>query len=155
MDILKIESDQHCLTGIPGIDVQHKELFMMLDGFLNSLKTEKFSPDIIQAAIQDIFEHMRSHLFTEENLMEMVAFPKVADHKAQHKNIFNLLTEERKILKNLDNSKLSRFLCSYRNIALVHISIFDFEYANFIENAMAVKKKSSITAIRAPQAIAG
>ena len=151
----KIESGNHYVTGIPGIDSQHKEFFLMLDGFLNSLKSEKLSPEIVRAAIQQIFEHLRSHLFTEESLMEMVDFPKVADHKAQHRNFINLFNEEIKALKDVDNPGIIRFVRSYRHIALTHINVFDREYVEFIENIMSVKKRFSIIDLRAEQATAG
>jgi len=137
----KIEAGQFFLTGVPGIDAQHKELFTMLDHLLYSLKNEMPSHDEIQKTAHNIFGKMRSHIATEESLMEMIEFPKVEEHKAQHNNIFNMLAEESKILEDTDNAKISRFLQSYRHIALTHITVFDREYVSHIEKFKASRRK--------------
>jgi len=151
----RIELGQPNITGIPGIDIQHSELFLMLDGFINSLKDDKLSPDITRAVIQEMFEHLRSHLFTEECLLDMVDFPKANEHKAQHKNIINMLRGEMEILKDTDNSKLSRFMRSYRHIGLTHIMVFDREYVDYIETLMTSKKKFPVYKYKDEQAAAG
>jgi len=145
---LKLDLTQHYLCGIPGIDVQHKEMFQELDGFINALKDEHLPNDIVQATLQGLFEKLRSHIFTEEGLMDMVCFPRAADHKAQHRNFLNLLTEEMKILRETDNQTISRFMRSYRNIGITHISIFDREYVDHITVLMAKKKRYSIISLK-------
>jgi len=151
----KIQLSQYFLTGIPGIDAQHKEIFAMLDGFMNSLKKDKLSNDVMRACIQEMFGILRNHFTTEESLMEMISFPKAEEHKAQHRNFVNMLTGELKILENTDNAKLSRFAQSYRHIAHTHITVFDREYVNYLEKIMmASKKKSNITSLDV-QAMAG
>jgi len=152
---LKIEMGQHYVTGIPGIDLQHKNLFMMVDNIIKSLKDDDLANDIVQAAIQHLLDYLRSHLFTEENLMEIIAFPRLNDHKAQHRNLINLMTEEKKILKVTDNKTISSFLRSYRNIGLTHITVYDREYADYVADLMATKKKYSIVSLKEKQAVAG
>jgi len=150
----KIELSQYYITGIPGIDTQHNEIFTMLDHLLDSLENEKSSRDDINTAIHDIFDKMRTHIATEESLMEMIDFPKAAEHKAQHDNLFNMLAEESKILNSRDNAKISRFLRSYQHIAITHISIFDREYVNHIEKFKATKSTFRKSLARG-EAIAG
>ena len=149
---LKIELSQHYLSGIPGIDAQHKEIFLTLDGFINSLKDEKLPRDIVYATLQELYEHVRSHIFTEENLLDMISFPRAEDHKAQHRNFINLVTEEMKIIRETDYDKICRFMRSYRNIGLNHIAVFDHEYAEYITTLMSRKKKQSIVSLREEQA---
>jgi len=151
----KIEMNHPSITGIPGIDIQHNELILKLDDFINSLKDNSLSPAASQAVIQEIFENLTSHLSSEENLLEMVQYPKAAEHKAQHKNILNMVKGEMEILKDIDNSKLGRFMRSYRHIGLTHILVFDREYVNYIETLMTSKKKFSIYDIKTQQAVAG
>jgi len=150
----KIQLSHYYLTGIPGIDAQHKEIFFMLDSFMNSLKRDKLSNDVIRATIQEIFGVLRAHFTTEENLMDMVTYPKAEEHKAQHRNFINMITGELKILENTDNAKIGRFAQSYRHIALTHITVFDREYVGYIEKLLFAKKKSSITSLDV-QALAG
>ena len=151
----KIELSQQHKTGIPGIDAQHKELLIMIDGFIDSLKNNNPSTDIIHDTIQEILGALRSHFATEESLLEMIAYPKLDEHKSQHKNFINMITGELEILENTDNSKICRFIHSYRHIALTHIAVFDREYTDFIEQLMCARKKFKISAIQAIKAIAG
>ena len=152
---IKMGLSPHYLCGIPGIDVQHKEIFMMLDGFIHSLKDDKLPRDIVYATLQELYEHLRSHIFTEENLLDMIGFPRAEDHKAQHRNFINLVTEEMKIIRETDYDKISRFMRSYRNIGLNHIAVFDHEYAEYITTLMAKKRKHSIVSLREDQAEVG
>ena len=137
----KIESNQCIITGVPGIDAQHKEIFTMLDNLIYSIENGNPFPYEIFNCVHEIFGKMRAHIATEESLMEMIEFPEVAEHKAQHNNLFNMVAEESKMLKNTDNAKISRFLHSYKHIALTHMTVFDREYVDHIEKFKASRKK--------------
>jgi hemerythrin-like metal-binding protein len=122
--------------------------------FINNLKNTNPSPDIVWETVQCILSHLRSHLSAEENLMEMIAFPKAEEHKTQHKNILDMLAGEMSVLREKDNDKIRRFVKSYRHIAFTHISVYDREYVNFIENLMSARKKFNISSVR-PEVKAG
>lgn len=150
----KIEISQNRITGIPGIDAQHKELFFVFDSFLKSLQKKDFSEDFVHSNIQTIIVHLLSHFSTEENLMEMISFPKLKEHKDQHRNIINVLKNETKNLANITGSEIRKLVLSFQHKILTHIDVFDREYALFIENLMDARKKFNITTFEAQQ-IAG
>jgi len=151
---LRKKINTHRLTGISGIDVQHRELFLKIDRFMDSLKNGNPSTGDVHADIDDILENLRSHLATEERLMEIIAFPKAEEHKANHRNILNMVTEEMKILKNTDNKKIFRFVSSYRHIAAAHIAVFDHDYVQFIRKLTTAKNRLNVAALRT-RALAG
>ena len=151
---LKNELKQHYLTGIPGIDDQHKGIFLMLDSFLDSLREKDPSPDFIHTTIHAILGHLKSHFSTEEKLMEMVGFSKVKEHKALHKNFLNMLTDELKNFKDIEKEKISHFIHTLRSGVFTHISVFDRDYVEFVENLLSARGKFNITALQA-QAVVG
>ena len=73
--------------------------------------------------------------------MEIVNYPKMAEHKAQHRNILDLFTEHRKILDTSDNVRLYHYVNSYRRTILTHISVYDQEYIRYVGNLLDTKKK--------------
>ena len=150
----KIELSQNHKTGIPGIDAQHKELLIMLDAFQVLLKEESPSTDFVEATIQSILVHLRAHFSTEENLMEMVSFPQVKEHKKLHRNFITLILETIKDTAYIEYLKISDFFNAFRHDVLNHIGIHDRDYVLYVDNLMAAGKHFSITALRA-QAIAG
>jgi len=151
---LKIETKQHFLTGIPGIDDQHKGIFLIIDTLLDSLKEKSLSSDSVRTTIHEILGNLKSHFSTEEKLMEMVGFSKVKEHKALHKNFLNMLAEELKNHKHADYEKIGHFVHTLRSSVFTHISIFDRDYVDFVEDLLTARKKFNITALKA-QAVAG
>ena len=145
---IKINTNQHYLTGIPGIDKQHNELFEKLDGLIKHLKNKSLSAHNVRAAILDIFNDFKVHFTTEEAFMEMVNFPGIKDHVSQHRNLLNVISGEMKILENTDNLKIGHFIQSYRNMAQIHLDIFDREYVEYARKIMAQRKKKRISILK-------
>ena len=136
------------LTGIPGIDVQHNELFFMSNA-LNSLKKEKASPDSACAAAQELITHFKLHCTIEEGLLDMIAFPRAEEHKAQHKKLLAMLRKNLKALTNSKTPDIGSFAHIFQDAMLAHISDYDREYVTHIDNLIDVRKKYKITALRA------
>ena len=140
--------DPKYLTGIPGIDSQHKEIVSMCNTLLKNLEKGN-SPDSAYASVEEIMRELKSHCSTEEYLLDMIGFPRAAQHKAQHKKFFAALNRKLKPLKNSECSKTGNFILTLRENLLAHISDYDKKYAVHIENLMALRKKFSITALKA------
>jgi len=137
-------------TGVPGIDIQHNELFCMCNALQKSLvKMTAPLPDSVYLSVQDIMKHLKSHCFTEESLLEMIGFPKTAEHKIQHKKLFNLFRRQLRALKNKDVSEINSFVSSLRETLINHVSVSDIEFSVHIETLMALRKKFNITALKA------
>ena len=142
------------LTGIPGIDAQHKEWFLLCDSLIDSLEKGTISFDLQYSLIQDLLERMKTHFVTEDNLMEMISFPKSAEHKAAHNDFFTRLAKEADAHKSNEssgngNSGLSGFLRSLLEEIREHIAVFDKELTIHIESLMSLRKKYNITALKA------
>jgi len=139
-------------TGIPGIDSKHEELIFMLDAFLDSLKKNVLSLDFIYTSLEGIMSCLGSHFVTEEGLLEIIGFPKIADHKAQHKEYMNMFTKELKALnnnKNVEIAKIIHFVQAFRDTAIFHFAVSDADYINFIEKLLDMKEKFNISVLTA------
>ena len=152
--IRRFEQQNIKITGIPGIDRQHSDLIFMLDAFLEALKKDDLSDDDIYSSFEEITACLKSHFATEEGLIEMVGYSKITDHKAQHREYITIFLRELKSLKNKDKEKIALFIKAFRETIMLHISVTDTEYVNFIDNLVATKKKFCINA-SISQTIAG
>jgi hemerythrin len=69
--------------GINEIDEQHKVLL----GFINKLeefKTSENKDEILRDVLFNGVEHTKAHFASEESFMEVIDYPKLAQHKLQH-----------------------------------------------------------------------
>ena len=146
---MKNEVLQNCLTGIPGIDAQHRGIIILLDAFLESLKKENLSPDLIYATLQEIIGSLRSHFSTEENFIGMISFPRTAEHKDMHNNLLNRLADEMQNLKSREKEKVYEFIRTFRYNTVAHFSIYDMDYVAFVENLVHKEQKVSYDAVGA------
>ena len=137
------------LTGIPGIDVQHEELFFTCDTLRKSSVRKNASLDSIIASAGEFLKNLKTHYTVEETLLEMIGFPKAAEHKAQHRKLFNVLKKEIKALKSNENPEISRFAHSLQDALINHIAVSDREYTVHIESLIEMRKKFNITALKA------
>lgn len=139
----RIGLDYIAFTGIPGIDSQHSELIFMLDAFTDNLKKDDPDADFIYNSMDGILSFMKSHFVTEEKLIEMMGFTKITDHKAQHKECIELFLKELKTLneKDFTKAKLIQFIRAFRDTAIVHFSISDGDYVNYMEKLLSGRGK--------------
>ena len=81
--------------------------------------------------------------------MEMIGFPDTAEHKAEHKKIFNKLTKKIKALKESKRVGFTRFVSSFKEAIHKHNNAYDRAYTVHIEKLMDLKNKYNITALKA------
>lgn len=142
----------HLLTGIPGIDKQHAEILFLCDTLQNRIEKENPSPELVNSSIQiiqEIMSQFKSHIVTEENLLEMIGFPGMAGHKAEHRKIFSKLNRKLKALEKSRESGFGRVACAFRETLRSHVDISDREYIIHIDKLMSLKKKYKISSLRA------
>jgi len=147
----RLERDKPGVTGIPGIDSQHTELVFMLDAFLGSLKKDDLTLDFIYATLEGIMSSLKCHFLTEEGLMEIIDFPKIADHKAQHKEYICLFARELKALNNkhVEKVKIIQFVQAFRDTVIFHFTVSDGDYIGYIEKLITMREKFDISVLRA------
>ena len=144
-----VKTNQQPITGIPGIDEQHKEFFALLDALQDHLEKENPSFDFVCTSIQKIMESLKAHFAVEESLMEMIGFPKLGDHKIQHEKCYRQVSDAVETLGKSKNLNIIDTISSMRDAALEHVTVFDVEYSAHIENLIELKQKYNITAIKA------
>ena len=137
------------IIGIPGIDAQHDEFFRMCEAVLERLKRDSFAPDVVSKSFNEIIDHLKNHFFTEENLFEIIGFPKAEEHKTEHVNLLAQILREEAILKNSDKAEAAYFISTFKESFMNHIMAFDKPYTGHIEKLVAIGKKFKITTLRA------
>ena len=142
------------LTGIPGIDMQHTELFFFCSKLLGNLKDGSFSPDLASESVKEILEGLEAHYLTEEILLDMIDFPRMAEHKTKHEKILNEVKDNIGAFSTANAVEMGRIIRAFRDNLLTHISVFDREYVLHVENIISLKEKFKITALKA-RSIAG
>ena len=137
------------IIGIPGIDEQHREFMALLDELQGHLEKEKPACDFVIASFHKLTENLKVHIATEENLMEMIGFSGIADHKVQHKNLLKQISDAAETLEKSGNLNIADTIRFMREADLEHIAASDVEYAAHIENLMVLKQKYNISSVRA------
>ena len=137
------------IVGIPGIDAQHRTLFRLCETLLRRLKKESFSKEIVTKSFNEIIDHLKNHFSTEENLFELIAYPKAEEHKAEHSNILEQILREETVLKNSDRAEAAYFISVFQETYLNHITVFDKPYTLHIEKLVSLGKKFKITTLKA------
>ncbi len=74
------------------IDTQHKELFVRLNDFLESMGSGKQRENMEQT-LTFLGEYVIVHFETEEELMEKYNYPGATAHKAEHKKFIHTFGE--------------------------------------------------------------
>ena len=136
-------------TGIPGIDDQHNTLFILCRDLLAALEKNKASTDSSAADLKVIIENLKTHITTEENLLVMIGFPGLEDHKSRHNKLLVQLKELQKSLKTRDVSESSRMFKDFYDDMQTHLSVYDQEYTVHIEKLLSLRKKFNISALTA------
>ena len=137
------------LTGIPGIDSQHEELFAKAYSILDNAKDGKLTSELAYRLIQDMIVSFKNHCATEEHLLDMIGLPDALVHKEMHKNLYNRFYRELNINKNIKKIDLTHFTKHILNDFLTHIEVFDKEYANHITKLVEIRTKFNITGLKA------
>jgi len=137
-----------CLTGIPGIDSQHNEIFLMFKVLLKRLVKKDISLAAAYSSVEEIMKCLKSHCSTEEHLLDMIGFPKALEHKTHHKKLLRKLNRELKIIES-SKGEIGCFARTLWDIVRAHILDSDREYAIHIENLISMRKKYNITALKA------
>jgi hemerythrin len=97
------------LLGIEPLDRQHKSIFECLLALENSI--EKRDPwNVVGWLIADLGNKLAAHISAEETLLEIVAYPGLVSHRAQHGQISTAIKElERALIKSMTSDALVPF----------------------------------------------
>jgi hemerythrin len=119
--------------GIPLIDAQHKELVNLANVLHDTCRQGKeFVPDAFRKAVSAAVEYVSVHFSTEEKIMDRIAYPGTAEHKAEHQEFVKKVLTEVKNFEDGKNFVPYKFVVFLRDWTLSHIAIMDHKMAKFV-----------------------
>lgn len=113
------------------IDNQHKNLIELTNNLiLNS--NAGVNSEIIGETLQKLLKHIKQHFKDEEELLEKCNYPKLEEHKVEHKKfVLKIVQFCKDVLdrKSTVTKEMINFLAGW---LLNHTSVNDQDYKNYI-----------------------
>ena len=113
------------------IDAQHKKLVAMINRLITTSRVATGS-ETISEILAEMSDYVRVHFDTEEKLMERINYPRIEDHKAQHR-AFQMKTAALIRSASLNAESVPVVLLNYlRNWLTQHILKADMEFKAYL-----------------------
>ena len=125
------------LLGIPMIDNQHKNFFVILDN-LETLN-QKQEKSEMHSLINELQNYVIYHFKTEEDLMVKSQSPNIDLHVMEHELFRKKLEEFHHSYYNNNEELLNEMISFMRKWLIIHISGTDAEYADSIKNTLGIQ----------------
>jgi len=113
------------------IDNQHKNLIQLTNNLiLNS--NAKVNSEIIGETLQKLLKHIKQHFRDEEELLEKCNYPKLEEHKKEHRKfVLKIVGFCKDVLdeKSTVTEEMINFLSGW---LLNHTNVDDQDYKNYI-----------------------
>jgi len=123
-------------VGIPLIDDQHKQLFLLINDMFNHVigdaQTERaYFKQVIQRAV----DYVKVHFSTEENIMRQNNFPGYLEHKRAHDAFVVIVVDKVKDFEAGKKFVLLDFTQFLKEWILTHIAIMDKGYFTYFKQS--------------------
>ncbi len=125
------------LLGIPMIDNQHKNFFVILDN-LETLN-QKQEKSEMHSLINELQNYVIYHFQTEEDLMVKSQSPNIDLHVMEHELFRKKVEEFHHSYYNNNAELLNEMISFMRKWLLIHISGTDAEYADSIKSTLGIQ----------------
>ena len=125
------------LLGIPMIDNQHKNFFVILDN-LETLN-QKQEKSEMHSLINELQNYVIYHFQTEEDLMVKSQSPNIDLHVMEHELFKKKVEEFHHSYYNNNVELLNEMISFMRKWLLIHIGGTDTEYADSIKNTLGIQ----------------
>ena len=125
------------LLGIPMIDNQHKNFFVILDN-LETLN-QKQEKSEMHSLINELQNYVIYHFKTEEDLMVKSQSPNIDLHVMEHELFRKKVEEFHHSYYNNNEELLNEMISFMRKWLLIHISGTDAEYADSIKSTLGIQ----------------
>ncbi|MCI5132467.1 MAG: bacteriohemerythrin [Candidatus Electrothrix sp. EH2] len=113
------------------IDQEHKKLVEMLNALTEAMKKGQ-GKDVLGEILDGLIAYTASHFQTEENYFEQVQYPGTVEHKKEHADFVEKVTEFKKEF-DAGRATVSVHLLQYLGKWLqTHIQGADKEYSDFL-----------------------
>lgn len=96
---------ENILTGVRLMDAQHKSLFVFIDKFLSCM-IKKSDRNDVQKVVGFLERYSHKHFTDEESFMETSRYPKIEEHKLQHKKFIDCVRDLETKLDTEDSESL-------------------------------------------------
>lgn len=83
--------DDHYLIGVQRIDFEHRIFLDLLNNF-NECRLNDDSIETLSSILQEIALYARFHFKSEENMMQRIQYPGMADHQSHHRQLIDQLS---------------------------------------------------------------
>jgi len=120
-------------VGVEQIDRQHKYLLSLINRI--QVATGEFDSQAIVEIVLDMQAYARFHFADEENLMEQLGFPGLADHRKIHEGFLekaDLFLDDLESAPVATVSEIARFLSDW---LINHIMVTDAQYGLFFKQS--------------------
>ncbi|MFY1613639.1 bacteriohemerythrin [Macellibacteroides fermentans] len=125
------------LLGIPMIDNQHKNFFVILDN-LETLN-QKQEKSEMHSLINELQNYVIYHFQTEEDLMVKSQSPNIDLHVMEHELFRKKVEEFHHSYYNNNAELLNEMISFMRKWLIIHISGTDAEYADSIKSTLGIQ----------------
>ena len=125
------------LLGIPMIDNQHKNFFVILDN-LETLN-QKQEKSEMHSLINELQNYVIYHFKTEEDLMVKSQSPNIDLHIMEHELFRKKVEEFHRSYYNNNAELLNEMISFMRKWLIIHISGTDAEYADSIKSTLGIQ----------------
>ena len=116
--IIRLAWKAEYLSGEPGIDAEHQQLFRMANQLFEQAASQKSDPAGFNAALDDLLQHVTSHFDNEEALLRRIGYSELEEHVRQHSQLKEQAVSLRQIAdkREISTGELVDFLA----IRVVH-----------------------------------
>jgi hemerythrin len=123
--------------GIPEIDSQHQTLIEFITEFEHAVEG-KVHWNTVQPLVVRAREFVKFHFAVEESLMQIVGYPRLVAHRAEHRYVleqFEIL--EQRVLRQDMKGELLPLMSSW---LLHHMTESDKPFGHFVRRALHLAK---------------
>ncbi len=113
-------------VGIPEIDEEHQTLIDLGNSLEGITDIDK-----AQEILEQLMNYIQYHFQHEEEHMETIEYPSLAEHKREHAKLVNICTEVKILLDNNIHDAIKRVRLLLVEWIVDHIMYEDLKYVEF------------------------
>ena len=128
-----IRWDEKYSVNIVAIDTEHKRLVELINKLHDSMRDRK-TDQVLGTIVSELVQYTKTHFATEENFLSKNGYPKLNDHKKEHKDFIQKISDFEDGFKN-GKLMLSMEIISFLKDWLIkHIQGSDKEYGDYFSS---------------------
>ena len=123
--------NRSCNVGVRAMDDQHGILMDTMNELRLAL-VHGADREQVGALLDRLLEFTRMHFWSEEQLMELTAFPGLAEHRAEHQNFLGKIQDSAHRTQHSDNLQMRPLMGFLRGWYGEHFEGLDQEYGPWL-----------------------